>query len=172
MLDIAKIAQDEEEKGINNTIIHRIMDITEHTRCKLLVKWERDNRYIDAEAEERHKITPHIRYTLLQEIDEEEKKEKENQISGWNILKIGGKVLTAGVAAGVSIGSKQEKSTTAIVITAAVAGVTILIDILEVVVKKCKKSYSKYNEEIKIPPLRNTDSRSPKNHTKVDLYSL
>jgi hypothetical protein len=80
--DIAKIAQEEQEKNISAyTIIHKIIDITNHERSKMLVKWERDNGYIDTDGEEDFEITPTLRYTLLKEIKEEEKRENKEKIS-------------------------------------------------------------------------------------------
>jgi hypothetical protein len=164
VLDVLKIAKDEEEKGINSTIIHKIMDTTEHTRCKLLVKWERDNGYIDEEAETRHKITPTVRRELLQEIEEEEKKEKQ---FSWEKLKVWGKVYTAGTAFVVAKFFKKDILSAATIATLLAVATTTVIEILAF-----KEKSNDEEDEIKIPPLRNTDSRLPKNYKRVDLYSL
>jgi hypothetical protein len=173
MLDIAKIAQAEQEKNVSAyTIIHKIMDITEHTRCKLLVKWELDNGYIDEEAETRHKITPTVRRELLKEIEEEEQKEREraNQFL-WETAKTGvmfGSTITAFI---VSIFLKKDIDTSASKATLAFIATSAVVSGAEFSTKIYNK-HKKDKEEIKIPPLRNTDSRLPKNYKRVDLYSL
>jgi hypothetical protein len=171
MLDIAKTVKAEQEENISaHTIMHKIMDICAPSHIKMLVKWERDNGYIDTEAEEYFGITPRMRRELLQEIEEEE--EKENQ-SFWNGLKLGGNVLTACTAFGVAAFVKKDLYHKATIITLTAVAITTIINVVEFAIKIYNK-YKKSNdeeEEIKIPPLRNMP-KIPANHTRVDLYSL
>lgn len=166
MLDIAKMYKDEQEKGIFDTIVHKIMKATHHERGKMLVRWERDNGYIDTEGEEDFKITPTIRRELLKEIEEEKEKQ-----SFWNTLKVGGKVLTTATSFVVARFIKKDiKEAWTIATLAAVTIATVVIDIADFTIKRYNKKGND-DEEIKIPPLRNMP-KIPANHTKVDLYSL
>jgi hypothetical protein len=170
MLDIAKIAQAEQEENISAyTIIHKIMDTTHHTRSKMLVKWERDNGYIDTEGEKIYEITPTVRRELLKEIEEEE--EKNNQ-SFWNELKVGGKVLTTSTAFVVAGFIKKDIKKAWSIATLTAVTIATVIEVVDYSIKKYKE-YKKTteDEEIKIPPLRNMP-QIPANHVRVDLYSL
>jgi hypothetical protein len=168
MLDIAKTAQDEQEKGIFDTIVHKIMNTTHHTRSKMIIKWERDNGYIDTESEENYEITPSIRRELLKEIDEEEEKDKQ---SFWNGLKVGGNVLTACTAFVVAGFIKKDIYQKATIITLTAVAITTVINVVEFTIKIYNNYKKNKDDEIEIPPLRNMP-QIPANHKRVDLYSL
>jgi hypothetical protein len=178
VLDIAKIAQDEQEKNVSAyTIIHKIMDTTDHARRKMLVKWEKENGYIDTTGEEHLEITPTIRRELLKEIEEEEEKgkEKANQF-WWKTAKAGAKFATTITAFVVSIFLKQDISTSAAKATLVFTATSTVIDGAEVMKEfnffNRFKSKPDVDEEIKLPPPLRNMPKIPANHTRVDLYSL
>jgi hypothetical protein len=179
VLDIAKIAQKEQEKNISAyTIIHKIIDITNHERGKMLVKWERDNGYIDTEKEEINEITPTFRRELLKEIDEEEEREREKTNQVWwqgskVALKVVGTLVTYKMVMGTADPVEKMKilSLGVTICTAGVETIEFLGNWLwnETIGRLRRKS--KTEEEIKLPPLRNMPP-IPANHTRVNIYSL
>lgn len=76
VLDVAKMAEKEAD---DENLLADIMNRTDYHRKKALVKWEKDNQYIDTKAEKDFNITPATRLQLLAEIREEEKSEREKE---------------------------------------------------------------------------------------------
>jgi hypothetical protein len=180
------MAQEEQEKNISAyTIIHKIIDISNHERSKMLVKWERDNGYIDKEGEEDYEITPTLRCTLLKEIDEEEERESEKtEQFSWKKWKARGKVVGTIAGVGISMFVKKDIWTIAAIITLATTAISTGIDVAEIGEGEGKLwgiwngikqlvGFGKPDseEEIKLPPLRNMPV-IPADHKKIDIRSL
>jgi hypothetical protein len=178
VLDIAKIAQEEQEKNISAyTIIHKIIDTTLYTRNKMLVKWERDNGYITEELEKELEITPAVRWTLLKEIEEEEEREraKTNQI-WWQGSKVALKVVGTLATYKMVMNTADQVEKMKILslgVTVCTAGVETIEFSGKWLWNKTIGRLWKNNdaEEIKLPPLRNLPV-IPKGYKRVDVYSL
>ena len=169
ILDIAKKS---EETG-DISLISEIKNRTHQERAKLIVKWERDNRYIDTESEKNYEITPTIRMKLLKEIEEEEKEQKEKYNFGWKLCKTALTTLsfsgTFGVAKYKGIDTTEATKLTALIFM----GLSAAINIAEITLSGTWNTIRRLwngEEEIKLPPLQNMPEL-PKDYKKVDVYT-
>jgi hypothetical protein len=170
VLDIVKKA--EEEK--NNDLIIEIMNRTHYSGAKLVIKWERDNKYVDEKLERKWEITPLVRKKLLTEIEEEEEREKEKTIQSISQgIKTILKIASAGVAFKLAIEKEEEwkkaAKKAAFYITATITVIEV-VDFVRVWTWNKISRFWRGDEEIKLPPLQNMPTIPP-NHTRVDVYS-
>lgn len=176
VLDIAIMAQKEAQANPQDeTIVHKIQDNTFSQRKKMIVKWERDNGYIDENIENDLEITPSLRRTLLKEIAEEEMEKKENKNFSFKIVKAPLKIVSFGVTFGISKWIKRDINEAG---KWALIGMTVVITAVEAMEAYCEWSWKKTkrlftdknDEEIKLPPLQNMPDL-PKDYERVDVYT-
>jgi hypothetical protein len=168
-LYVAKIAKD------NETIIDEIEKATLHQRQKMFVQWERDNQYLSEEEEKSRQITPLLRHQLLQEIKEEEEREKGKKYDfafkvSKAIVSSASAIATFTVAKYKGTDIREASKLTALIF----ASVTASISVLEVIGKLAWNKINrlwKGEDEIKLPPLQDLPV-IPKGHKKIDIYSL
>ena len=170
MLDLAKAAESD-----NGRMIADIMNRVHYERHKLLVKWEKDNKYIDEEREKYYEVTPAKRLKLLAEIREEEEKEKKesNQFI-WNNLKVFGSIGTLVVTYGVAKWVNRDINQLCKIITTFAMLVTAFISVADVARGWITRlwpedltGHPKIKRKSDIINLPNP----PKNYERVDVYS-
>lgn len=171
MLDLAKAAERD-----NGRMISYIINRTHYEREKLVVKWERDNGYIDEEVEKDFKITPAIRLQLLAEIREEEESEKKgNRNFVFKVGKAPLKIISFGITfGGTMFLNKNVKGANKweIALKWATIGTLFVITAIEAIESYCEWSWDKMKRIWKVKDDEEIDTGNPRIRTKEDIVKL
>ena len=177
MLDLAKAAERD-----NGRMISDIINRTHYERKKLVVKWEKENGYIDKDLEEDFEITPSKRFRLLQEIREEEESEKrENRNFAFKIGKAPLKIASFCVTFGVAMWIKKDINEAGKHAILGMLAITTAVEVMEAYCEwswnKLKKLFTGKNEnDLTGHPVIKTKEdlleppKLPANYKRVDVY--
>lgn len=174
VLDLAKKTKEDND---NIDLISEIKTRTNHDGAKVIVKWEKDNGYIDTKAEKDFGITLPIRKKLLTEIEEEEEKEKKetNQFR-WKTGKSDLKFISFGATLAISRWLAKDWDKAGKYATFAVVGASTLADVIEagggwIWSNTIGRLWKSKDDKTKLLPLGKLP-KLPENYQKIDIYSL